>query len=86
MGEKPWLTLTRSSPRAILAKCGALFVLLAGRPGDPDYEEVLSSLQNSMAEAGGSFSFTGRLDENRRGAYRAISSGVTLGCGSKVGF
>ena len=38
-----------------------------------------------MAEAGERFSFTGRKKENRRGEYRAISTGVTLGGGSKVG-
>lgn len=39
-----------------------------------------------MVEAGGAFSFAGKLSENRRGAYRAVSTGVTLGCGSKVSF
>ena len=39
-----------------------------------------------MIEAGNRFSFTGRLRKNRRGRYPTISTGVTLGCGSTVGF
>lgn len=72
------------SPKPILAKGGELFVLLAGRPADGSYLEALSLLQTAMLEAKARFSFTGRLVENRRGGYRAISAGVTLGGGSKV--
>lgn len=75
-----------SSPRAILASKGELYVLLAGRPADPGYAEELSDLQSAMIKAGGQFSFTGRLAKNRRGDYRAISAGVTHGGGSKVSF
>ena len=72
------------SPKPILAKGGELFALLAGRPADGGYPEALSMLQTDMLDAKAQFSFTGRLAENRRGGYRAISAGVTLGGGSKV--
>ena len=73
-----------SSPRTILAKGGELFVLLAGRPVHEDYLDALFQLQTAMAEAKSQFSFTARLDKNRRGDYKAISVGVTHGGGSKV--
>jgi hypothetical protein len=78
------LTPLVSSPKPILAKGGELFVLLAGRPSDQSYLTDLSSLQATMVEAGGQFSFDSRLRKNRRGDYRAISTGVTHGGGSKV--
>jgi hypothetical protein len=70
--------------KPILAKNGELFVLLAGRPLDSRYCESLSELESAIIEAEGRFSFTGRLGKNRRGNYRAISTGVSLGGGSKV--
>ena len=75
-----------SSPRAILADKGELFILLAGRPADPGYVEALSGLHSDMDVAGERFSFTGRLAKNRRGSYRAISTGVTHGGGSKASY
>ena len=83
--ERLGLTLSASSPKVILAKAGEAFVLLAGRPAAEGYAETLTQLEAAMAEAGERFSFTGRKKENRRGEYRAISTGVTLGGGSKVG-
>jgi hypothetical protein len=38
-----------------------------------------------MLEAKDQFSFTGKLGENRRGDYRAITTGVSHGGGSTVG-
>jgi len=73
-----------SSPKPILAKDGEVFVLLAGRPTDGSYSAALSGLLTAMVEAKTQFSFTGRLGKNRRGRYRAISTGVTHGGGSKV--
>ena len=69
-----------------MAKTGEAFVLLAGRPAAEGYAETLTQLEAAMTEAGERFSFTGRKKKNRRGEYRAISTGVTLGGGSKVGY
>ena len=60
--------------------------MLAGRPMDESYVETLAELEGAMAEAGERFSFTGKTKQNRRGEYKAISAGVTLGGGSKAGF
>lgn len=84
--ERTRLTRFASSPKAILAKGGEVFVLLAGRPADESYVKTLTQLEAAMAEAGEQFSFTGRQKKNRRGEYRAISTGVTLGGGSKASF
>lgn len=73
-----------SSPKQILAKGGELFVLLAGRPKDESYRSDLSMLETAMADAGRRFSFAGRLAKNRRGGYKAITTGVTHGGGSKA--
>ena len=79
------LTPFASSPKAILAKGGEAFVLLAGRPVDEGYVETLAQLEAAVAKAGEQFLFTSQPGQNRRGGYRAISTGVTLGGGSKVG-
>jgi hypothetical protein len=75
-----------SSPMSIWSDDGALIVHLAGRPKDPKYPETLCSFEGGLDGAGGRFHFTGRLGENRRGNYRAISTGITHGGGSKVCF
>jgi hypothetical protein len=81
----PTLTPSTSSPKTVLAKGGEVFVLLAGRPAAEDYVGTLTKLEAAMDEAGRRLSFTRRMEQNRRGEYRAISVGVTLGGGSKAG-
>ena len=76
--------LPSSSPKPILTKDGEVVVLLAGRPDDASYGESLRELESSMADVGGKFSFTTRQLDNRRGDYLAISTGVSIGCGSQV--
>ena len=76
--------LLSSSPKTILMKDGEVVVLLAGRPDDASYGESLRELESSMADVGGKFSFSKRQLENRRGGYLAISTGVSMGCGSQV--
>lgn len=84
--KNPTLTAFDRLPKPILTRGGELFILLAGRPVGEGYLESLIELQAAMIEAKGHFSFTNQLSKNRRGDYRAISAGVTLGGGSKVGF
>ena len=76
--------LPSSSPKPILTKDGEVVVLLAGRPDDASYRESLRGLESSMADVGKKFSFSKRQLENRRGGYPAISTGVSMGCGSQV--
>jgi hypothetical protein len=78
------LIVPTSTPTPILAKNGELFALLAGRPLDPSYSKSLSELEGAMLAAKDQFTFNGKLGKNRRGSYRAISTGVTHGTGSKV--
>ena len=80
----------RSSPKPILTKDGEILVLLAGRPIEPSpgnrpsYKEDLVDLESAMLRAGTRFSFSGWQKKSSRGNYRAITTGVSLGCGSVV--
>jgi hypothetical protein len=74
------------NPVPILGEKGEVLVLLAGRPKDLGYCQDLSQLEAAMLEAKKDFDFSSGHAKNRRGRYRAISTGVTHGNGSKVGF
>ena len=73
-----------SSAVPILSKDGDVIALLAGRPRDGTYKEVLQDLERCMEKAGSEFSFSKRQARNKRGKYSAISTGVSMGCGSRV--
>jgi hypothetical protein len=70
-----------STPTPILANGGEVMILLAGRPDDPSYVEDLKGLDSNV---GSSFTFRGKLKKHRRGTYRSVSTGITLGGGSMV--
>jgi hypothetical protein len=70
-----------STPTPILANGGEILVLLAGRPNDPSYVEDLEGLDSNIDS---SFTFRGEVKKHRRGTYRSVSTGITLGGGSTV--
>ena len=58
-------------------------IILAGQPQDPTYASDLQKLHLFMPEAASRFNFNG-MKRNRRGAYQAITTGVSHGNGSLV--
>jgi len=68
----------------VITRGGEVVVLLAGKPKDVSYEESLRALEVSIIDSGERFKFSARQRENRRGDYLAISTGVSIGSGSRV--
>jgi hypothetical protein len=59
-------------------------VLLAGRPNDDSYLEDLKSLERAMEASRSELHFKAECLNHRRGAYSALSVGISYGGGSKV--
>jgi len=68
----------------ILSKEEAVYILLAGRPKDPDYVEDMKSMEQSMHRAREQVHFNKESLKHRRGAYPMKSTGISYGGGSKV--
>ncbi|OJT12473.1 hypothetical protein TRAPUB_10981 [Trametes pubescens] len=69
--------------RPILDKNGRVFAVLAGRPRDPSWDQVNSDLQAIFDTTRGAYSLEPKQLQHRRGAFPAISSGISYGGGQK---
>ncbi len=88
------LTTLYSQPKLITDKAGRTVVILAGRPVDNDtWDQTMAGVQAALDEVERRLRFgsnhvvpvpPGGSKENRRGEFKSVSVGVSLGGGQTV--
>lgn len=80
--------LFHSKPLFILDRDGRIIAVFAGKPDDPEWDDVIADLMEAMAQARSEAHASGEVpsgsDKHRRGNYSSFTEGVSLGGGQTV--
>ncbi|KAH9855407.1 hypothetical protein C2E23DRAFT_724304 [Lenzites betulinus] len=69
--------------RPILDKTSRVFAVLAGRPRDPNWDDVNRELQAAFDTTREAYALEPKQMDHRRGAFPAVTAGISYGGGQK---